>query len=134
MFSPPGDLLIIDEPESHLHPAMQVAFARQIAEIVRAGVRVVLTTHSEWVLEELGNVVGRSRLTDRSAGKSGIGSLDARDVGVWPFESAENGGGATVREIALDTDTGLYPSGFDAVAAALHNEWAAIPHPRGDAE
>ena len=130
----PGDLLIIDEPESHLHPAMQVAFARQIAEIVRAGVRVVLTTHSEWVLEELGNVVGRSRLTDRSAGKSGIGSLDARDVGVWLFESAENGGGATVREIALDTDTGLYPSGFDAVAAALHNEWAAIPHPRGDAE
>ena len=27
----PGDLLIIEEPESHLHPAMQAAFARELA-------------------------------------------------------------------------------------------------------
>ncbi len=130
----PGDLLIIDEPESHLHPAIQVAFTRQIAEIVRAGVRIIVTTHSEWVLEELGNVVGRSRLTDRGDAESGAGSLSGSDVGVWLFEPAENGGGSTVKEIALDADTGLYPSGFAAVAAALHNDWAAIAEPRGDAE
>ena len=62
----PGDLVIIDQPESHLHPAMQVAFIQRIAEIVRAGVRVILTTHSEWVLEGLGNVVGRAALAERS--------------------------------------------------------------------
>ena len=130
----PGDLLIIDEPESHLHPAMQVAFTRQIAEIVRAGVRIIVTTHSEWVLEELGNIVGRSRLTDRGDGKSGAGALAARDVGVWLFEPAENGSGSTVQEIAMDDDTGLYPSGFAAVAAGLHNDWAEIAEPRGDTE
>ena len=130
----PGDLLVIDEPESHLHPAIQVKFTRQIAEIARAGVRIIVTTHSEWVLEELGNIVGRSRLTDRGDGESGAGSLAARDVGVWLFEPAENGGGSTVKEIALDEDTGLYPSGFDAVAAALHNDWAGLPPPRGDGE
>ena len=27
----PGDVLIIEEPESHLHPAMQVEFIRQLA-------------------------------------------------------------------------------------------------------
>ena len=129
-----GDLLIIDEPESHLHPAMQVAFTRRIAEIVRAGVRIIVTTHSEWVLEELGNIVGRSRVTDRGNAESGAGSLASRDVGVWLFEPAENGGGSTVKEIALDADTGLYPSGFGAVAAALHNDWAAIAEPRGDPE
>ena len=120
----PDDLLIIDEPESHLHPGMQVKFMRQIAEIVRAGVRIIVTTHSEWVLEELGNIVGRARLTDRGDGESGAGSLAAHDVGVWLFAPAENGSGSTVKEIALDDDTGLYPSGFDAVAAALHNDWA----------
>ena len=130
----PGDLVIIEEPESHLHPAMQVAFTRRIAEVVGAGVRVILTTHSEWVLEGLGNVVGRSRPTGGSDEQSGIGSLDARDAGVWLFEPAENGDGSTVKEIALDVDTGLYPSGFDAVATALHNDWARISDPRGDAE
>ena len=130
----PDDLLIIDEPESHLHPAMQVAFTRQIAEIVRAGVRIIVTTHSEWVLEELGNIVGRGHLADPSREDTGVGSLEAGDVGVWLFETAGGDGGSTVREIALDADTGLYPSGFDAVARALHNEWAKIADPRGDAE
>lgn len=129
----PDDLLIIDEPESHLHPAMQVAFTRQIAAIVGAGVRVILTTHSEWVLEELGNVVGRSGSPDRGEGDSGNGSLPAPSVGVWLFEPSEDNRGSTVREIALDTDTGLYPSGFDAVAAALHNDWTRIADPPGDA-
>ena len=129
-----GDLLIIDEPESHLHPAMQVAFTRQIAAIAAAGVRIILTTHSEWVLEELGNVVGRSGLVGGGKDGSGAESLDARQVGVWLFEPAEDGGGSRVKEIALDADTGLYPSGFDAVAAALHNDWAKIADPRGDAE
>ena len=102
--------------------------------IVRAGVRIIVTTHSEWVLEELGNIVGRSRVTDRGAAESGAGSLASGDVGVWLFEPAENGGGSTVKEIALDADTGLYPSGFAAVAAALHNDWAAVAEPRGDVE
>ena len=34
----PGDLLIIEEPESHLHPAMQVEFIRQLAAAVQSGV------------------------------------------------------------------------------------------------
>ena len=128
-----GDLLIIDEPESHLHPAMQVAFTRQIAAIVRAGVRVIVTTHSEWVLEELGNIVGRSRLAEDGTESAEVVSLGAPDVGVWLFQP-NPGAGSIVTEIALDDDTGLYPSGFDAVAKALHNEWAKIGDPRGDVE
>lgn len=131
----PGDLLIIDEPESHLHPAMQVKFTQGIAEAVRAGVRIVLTTHSEWVLEALGNVVGRAGLTNRSDGSADVEPLDTRDVGVWLFESAGDGTGTEeVKEIALDAESGLYPSRFDAVATALHNDWAEIAGRRGDAE
>lgn len=130
----PNDLLIIDEPESHLHPAMQVAFTHQIAEIARAGVRVIVTTHSEWVLEALGNVVGRAERTDRPNRESGPVLLDAGDVGVWLFETTNGVGSSTVKEIALDPDTGLYPSGFDAVAMALHNEWAEAADARGDAK
>ncbi|MCY4030220.1 MAG: AAA family ATPase [Acidobacteria bacterium] len=130
----PNDLLIIDEPESHLHPAMQVAFTQQIAEMARAGVRVIVTTHSEWVLEALGNVVGRAEQTGRPNRESGPVLLDARDIGVWLFETANGVGSSTVKEIALDPDTGLYPSGFDAVATALHNEWTEVAEARGDGE
>ena len=128
----PDDLLIIDEPESHLHPAMQVAFTRQIATIAGAGVRVLLTTHSEWMLEALGNVVGHAGLPGRGAGQGGGEFLNPNSVGVWLFEPAEPGRGSTVREIALDADTGLYPSGFDSVASVLHNDWAEIAGRRGD--
>ena len=38
----PGETLIIEEPEAHLHPGMQVEFTRQIAALVNAGVRVNL--------------------------------------------------------------------------------------------
>ncbi len=54
----PGNVLIVEEPESHLHPAMQVAFTRQLAALVAAGIRVIVTTHSEWLLEELANSCG----------------------------------------------------------------------------
>ena len=59
------NVLIIEEPESHLHPAMQVEFVRQIATLVHSGIRVIVTTHSEWVLEELANIVRRSGLSEK---------------------------------------------------------------------
>ena len=73
----PGSVLIIEEPESHLHPAMQVEFTRQIAALVQAGVRVIVTTHSEWVLEELANIVQRSKLPDCAPKGDATGRLRA---------------------------------------------------------
>ncbi len=121
-----GDMLIIEEPESHLHPAMQVQLTREIARLVRAGIRVVVTTHSEWVLEELANIVGRSGFPKPETEALGsTAALPASDVGVWLFEPKERPRGSVVREIPLD-ESGLYPTGFEEVAAALHNDWADI--------
>ena len=33
----PGNVLIIEEPESHLHPALQATFARELARLVHSG-------------------------------------------------------------------------------------------------
>ena len=112
----PDNVLIVEEPESHLHPAMQVEFTRQLAALVRGGIRVIVTTHSEWLLEALANIVRRSELPD-----DGAPALRPDEVGAWLFKDQRNG--SVVSEIGLD-DSGVYPSGFDDVAAALHNEWA----------
>ena len=52
-----GQLLIIDEPESHLDTQNQVLFARMLARFVRAGLRVLITTHSDYLVKELNNLI-----------------------------------------------------------------------------
>ncbi len=118
----PGNVLIVEEPESHMHPAMQVKFMRELATIVKAGVRVIVTTHSEWMTEELGNIVRRSALPRDECDEP---ALDATEVGAWLFEPNRRPKGSVVREILLDDD-GQYSCGFDDVAVALHNDWAGI--------
>ena len=119
----PENVLIVEEPESHLHPAMQVEFTRQLAALVDAGVRVIVTTHSEWLLEELANIVRRSKLSKAKRGDDV--ALPPDQVGVWLFDPKRRPKGSVVKEVPLD-DSGMYPSGFEEVAAALHNEWADI--------
>ena len=111
----PGDTLIIEEPESHLHPAMQVEFTRQLAAVVRAGVRVIITTHSEWVLDELANLVRVSGLT--KSRREGIGGADyaltPEQLGVWLFEPKRRPRGSVVKEIPFDEEFGGFRSGFE---------------------
>ena len=123
----PGHVLIVEEPESHLHPAMQVKFTRQLAMLVQAGVRVIVTTHSEWLLEELANIVQRSALPKSQDAKKKGDEIALRpdQVGAWLFEPKLRPKGSVVSEISLG-ESGLYPSGFDDVAAALHNDWAEL--------
>ena len=124
----PGDVLIIEEPESHLHPAMQAEFIRQLAAVVNSGIRVMLTTHSEWVLDELTNLV---RLWDvpKSQRKDIAGVdfvLNPDEVGVWLFEPKQRPRGSVVKEIPFDEEFGGFRSGFDEVAMGTYNDYAKI--------
>ncbi|MXZ49357.1 MAG: AAA family ATPase [Rhodobacteraceae bacterium] len=120
----PGNVLIVEEPESHLHPAKQVEFTRQLAELVNKGLKVIITTHSEWILEELGNIVQRSKIKSwNGKPQNAVGiSLSPDQVGAWLFKSKKRPRGSFVEEIKLDEETGLYPSGFDAVSESLYND------------
>ena len=124
----PRDVLIIEEPESHLHPAMQVSFTRFLATVVQKGVRVIITTHSEWVLETLANLVRLSEV-DKSRRKDvspdGL-ALAPDQVGAWLFEKRKRPNGSVVREIPLDVGSGTFPAGFDEVTETLYNNWAEI--------
>lgn len=52
-----GDLLIIDEPELNLHPRNQRLMARLLAMISQAGISILITTHSEYILRELNYLI-----------------------------------------------------------------------------
>ena len=124
----PGNTLIIEEPEAHLHPGMQREFTRQIAAMIHAGIRVVITTHSEWVLEELANLVYLSTLPKEQAHRidESAPALTLDQVGVWLFEPKNRPRGSVVREIPLDKEIGSFDSGFTEVSRLLYNTWAEI--------
>ena len=126
-----GDVLIIEEPEAHLHPAMQAAFAQELARLVRSGVRIILTTHSDWFLEQIGNLVRLSGLPKgRRQDIAGIEDVDIAlrpdEVGAWLFKPRKRPKGSLVEEVKLDPDTGLYPTDYDKVSETLYNQSAMI--------
>ncbi|MCL2824909.1 MAG: AAA family ATPase [Polyangiaceae bacterium] len=52
-----GDLLMIDEPELSLHPNKQRELARLLARLVNAGIKVFLTTHSDYIIKEFNALI-----------------------------------------------------------------------------
>ena len=53
----PGQLLMVDEPEAHLDTANQIEMARLLARLARSGVKVLVTTHSDYIVKEINNLI-----------------------------------------------------------------------------
>lgn len=52
-----GMMIMIDEPESHLSPGNQIEMARLLARCVNAGLKVFITTHSDYLIKEFNNLI-----------------------------------------------------------------------------
>lgn len=53
----PQDIIIIDEPELNLHPDNQRIIAKIIAQLINRGVKVLISTHSDYIIRELNNLI-----------------------------------------------------------------------------
>lgn len=98
------DLLLIENPEVHLHPAGQATMGRFLAEVAAAGVQVMLETHSDHVLNGV-----------RRAVRNNV--LASGDVALHffrPRHDAERDGVAQVQSPVLDGDGSIddWPDGF----------------------
>lgn len=58
----PGDLVIIENPECHLHPRAQRRIGEMISNISSAGVQIIVETHSDHVLNGIRLSVKRGDL------------------------------------------------------------------------
>ena len=74
-------VLFIDEPETHLDTANQVLFARLIARLVGAGLRVLVSTHSDYLMKEINNLI----MLDHVGGESGL----HKELGYRPGEGLD---------------------------------------------
>lgn len=122
-----GDLLIIEEPEAHLHPEAQRDIARVVVHMIRAGVRVMVTTHSDYFLDQLANHVRLSKLTESKRNQLADRQdafLKEDEIGAYAFNRQE--GGTIVEKLRFDAENGLSPEDHDKVSSDLYNETVGI--------
>lgn len=64
--SKPGDLLIIENPESHLHPSGQSLIGKLIALTSENGVQVIIETHSDHIINGIRAAVKNKELSSEN--------------------------------------------------------------------
>jgi predicted ATPase len=100
--APAGGLLIVENPEAHLHPAGQSRIGGFLAHVAADGVQVLLETHSDHVLNGI-----------RTAVAEGHAALASEQVAIHFFHG-ENEPGAPVETLTLQRTGQLseWPPGF----------------------
>lgn len=89
--------MIIEEPEAHLHPALQKKMAQVILRLVNSGVPVWITTHSDTILQHFNNMMRlqgaasnyRKPLMDKY-GYTDKDLISVNDVQMFQFEKNDN--------------------------------------------
>jgi predicted ATPase len=56
-------VLVLDEPEVHLHPKWQLEMAKIIVELVKNGVKIVVNSHSPYMIEALERYAEKAKVT-----------------------------------------------------------------------
>ena len=113
----PGDLLMIDEPELNIHPENQRYIARLLARLVNAGLRVVISTHSDYIVREFNSLLMLSQdngeLRDRH-GYSEDEVLTVEQVSACLFDRQ------SITPFEISPEDGIYATTFDTVIEDLN--------------
>ena len=105
-----GDFIIIDEPELNLHPDNQRKITRLIGEFVNHGFKVMISTHSDYIIREINNLVmlksGAEKANDliKKYGYEEKQLIDHQRVGAYLFKNNRNYD-IEVTETGFEVDT-----------------------------
>lgn len=127
----PGDLLIVDEPESHLHPEAIRLVARVLVRLANCGVQVVCATHSSVLLNEVSNCLLRQKTSTLTSDEltptyAPDDLLAVEDLAVHHFVRHGTNKTATVERIDIDPQWGIPEDEFVKVAKDLSEESAYL--------
>ena len=117
-----NDLIIIDEPEINLHPKNQIILTRFFARLANKGFRLLISTHSDYIVRELNNLLILSRKDSPSIMKNAkeFGYKDnefinQEDLGVYSFKfNDSNDGKVSIEQIPVN-ETGFNIDAMDLV-------------------
>ena len=102
----PGNVLVIEEPEAHLHPEHQIDIAKCIVDLVRSGVNVLISTHSPYLVEQLGNYLQAGGVSDKTL----LPEIKDRyikpdEIAVYSFDMTQNT--SVIKRVDVSEDDGI---------------------------
>ena len=114
--------LIIDEPEINLHPDNQRVVARILAKMVNRGIKVIVSTHSDYIIRELNHLMLMSAHKDSEDTKELMERygyeeselLNPNEVGAYLFKRNDDLT-SDVTEIPIDEIDGVQTSTINDV-------------------
>jgi len=121
----PGDVLIIEEPEAHLHPQNQRVLAKFLVKMIRKGVYIVITTHSDYLLRQLNNLIllskiePKERVTKYKYDEESY--LKPEEVSTYLFKYDEISDGYKIVKVEV-TEDGISEEEFLKVDEILYEE------------
>ena len=96
----PGQVIVVDSPEAHLHPSAQSMMGRLLAHFANAGVQIIVETHSDHLLSGI-------RLAVREK------VLSPQKLNIHFFGGASEGGhGVISPTVGADGEIYEWPNGF----------------------
>jgi len=116
----PGDVLMIDEPELNLHPSNQRRLARMLARLTNGNLRVIISTHSDYLVREMNSLLMLSKpgtVRDELMQRFGYQEaeiLDPGSVAAWLFSDR------TISPMEIDAIEGIDAKTFDDEIHALN--------------
>lgn len=113
----PNDLFIVEEPEAHLHPGAQREISDVLVQLVNAGVNVLVTTHSDNILEQISNFIYADRATVSAKTK-----LDEGKCKTYRFKLNKKSKRTTVEAVKFEPETGIVTEDHLKVSSDLYNE------------
>lgn len=120
----PGNLLIIDEPETNVHPNNQVLMARIFVKMINAGMKLLINTHSDHIIREINNMIMLSSLDkNEDVAEYGYAKDDAlkkEDVATYYFDFANQPPYKVNVERMEITDTGFDVKSIDDTIEQLN--------------
>lgn len=104
------DLLIIDEPELNMHPDAQIEFMRIVSKMIRRGLRLVISTHSDYIIREINHLImlsNRSDSTRAVAKRIGYEEdmwINPDEIGAYVFTPQRKNGKTIVKQVDVSKE------------------------------
>lgn len=114
-----NSILFIEEPEAHLHPKVQVEMMKIFVDLAKSGVKVVMTTHSDFMMDTLTN-----QILD--------GKIEAEKIASYHLKMGEKGS-YDVGDMKA-TSEGIRDFNFSETSIALYEERMQLLEKKQEAE